>query len=147
MKVLVDTNIVLDVALLRPEFLESSSQVLALIEKGRIEGILAATSLTTLHYFTRKHLGPEQARHYVITILALFTIAPVDRDILESALVLEGPDFEDNVIRAAAQRAGAEAIVTRDPKGFAAPAMTSYSPIALLKKLAPVQGTKVDSPS
>ena len=48
MRVIVDTNVVLDVLLARKPFVSAAVQLFGLIERGQVEGMLCATSVTTL---------------------------------------------------------------------------------------------------
>ena len=66
-----------------------------------------------------KSLGSPAARRHVRTLLGLFEVARVTRAVLTDALDLDLPDYEDAVLHEAARHAGAEAIVTPDPRGFA----------------------------
>ena len=59
MKVLVDTNIILDVLLDREPFVENAIQFFELIETGEIQGFIAATTITNIFYILRKLLGRE----------------------------------------------------------------------------------------
>ena len=125
-KVLVDINVVLDVLLDRQPHVGGSAAVWAAIETGRAEGLLAAHAVTTIHYLVRKELGTARARRTVSSILRVFSVATVDGAVIEDALHLSLPDFEDAVTVSAARFAGCDYIVTRDPKGFRG------SPIRLL---------------
>jgi len=118
MKILFDTNIILDVMLDREPFSEPAVQLLSLVEKSRIEGLLCATTITTIHYLSTKVMGAVSAKNKIKDLLNLFKIAAVNRSVLEDALRSKFTDFEDAVIYEAACYAKAEAIVTRDPKGF-----------------------------
>ena len=61
MKVLFDTNVVLDVLLDREPFASVAAQLLSLADKGRIQGVLCATTVTTIHYLATKAVGRRQA--------------------------------------------------------------------------------------
>ena len=50
MRVILDTNIVLDVLLARKPFLEQASSLFSLAEQSQIEGYLCATTITTVDY-------------------------------------------------------------------------------------------------
>lgn len=118
MRVLVDTNVVLDVLLDRRPHAEAGGTVWAAVEAGKLEGVVAAHAITTIDYLIRKELGAVRARQTITSILRVFGVAPVDGPVIEDALLLPLPDFEDSVSCAAARRAGCEYIVSRDPKGF-----------------------------
>ena len=117
-RLLFDVNVVLDVLLDRKPHVEASSAIWAAVERGRSKGMLAAHGLTTIYYLIRRDVGSAKARGMLAALLNVFEIAPVDGRIIEEALRLSGPDFEDAVMAASARRAGCDYIVTRDPKGF-----------------------------
>jgi predicted nucleic acid-binding protein len=117
-KALLDINVILDILLDRKPHVVASSQVWAAIEAGRIKGLVSAHGVTTIYYLVRRARGAATARRTIGTILQALAVAAVDRDVIESSLLLAWPDFEDAVTAAAAQAAGCDAIVTRDPKGF-----------------------------
>jgi predicted nucleic acid-binding protein len=79
LKVLFDTNVVLDVLLGREPHVAASADLLARAETGDLTGYLCATTVTTLHYLTAKAIGPEQASTHLRNLLALCEIAPVHR--------------------------------------------------------------------
>jgi len=131
-KVLFDTNVLLDVLLNRAPHADSASRLMAHVERKRIEGLLGATSVTTIHYLATKAVGRVRARRHVQTLLSLFDVAPVTRMVLLDGLALGFPDYEDAVLHEAARHAGATGIVTRDPAGFAHATLHIYSPDELL---------------
>lgn len=117
-RALLDVNIVLDVLLDRGPHAKASAAVWAAIERGAVEGMLAAHALTTIHYLVRKDRDSPDARRTIAALLRVFAVAAVDGAVLRQALQFSWPDFEDSVTAAAAQSAGCDAIVTRDPRGF-----------------------------
>src|SRR5205823_5493888 len=96
-KVLLDTNVVLDVLLNRQPFISDSQQVWQATDQGRIDGYITATTVTDIFYLARKLFGVGSAESAIRVCLATFQICPVDRRTLEMALSLSGSDFEDNV--------------------------------------------------
>jgi len=134
-RVLVDTNVVLDVLLDRRPHVEGSAAVWAAVETGVVKGFLAAHAVTTVHYLVQKELGRARAARTVVSILRVFDVAAVDRAVVELALQRPHPDFEDAVTAAAAQVAGCEMIVTRDPKGFRGAPVRPVTPEAALPLL------------
>ncbi len=135
MNILFDTNVILDVLLDRAPFSDPASQLLSLVERGEISGIICATTVTTIHYLSTKILGKKESQNQIKDLMTLFEIASVNRTVIEEALISKFADFEDAVIYQAANHAGAEGIVTRDPKGFKQSKLPVYSPIELLKIL------------
>ena len=130
-RVLFDTNVVLDVLLDRQPYVEASAAAWAAVETGVAEGMLAAHAVTTIHYLVRKERGNAKARRIVSAILRVFGVAAVDAAVLQEALELPWPDFEDAVTAAAARTAGCEFIVPRDPKGFRGSPVRSLTPEAV----------------
>jgi len=135
MNVLFDTNVILDVMLDRIPFSEPASQLLSLVERGEISGIICATTVTTIHYLSTKVVGKNRSQNQIKDLITLLEIASVNRTVIEDALKSKFTDFEDAVIYQAAHHAGAEAIVTRDPKGFKESKLPIFNPIELLKIL------------
>jgi predicted nucleic acid-binding protein len=128
MKVMVDTNIVLDQLLDNPGFADLSEQVIAVVDNGIHEGLICATAVTNVFYILRKHCGKDQARKYCKTILSIFKVAPIDMRVLISAVDNGFEDYEDAVVYESAIASGAQIIVTRDPKGFKKSAIPVMSP-------------------
>ena len=130
-RILFDTNVVLDVLLDRQPYAEASAAAWAAVETGISEGMLAAHAVTTIHYLVRKEMGNIKARRIVTAILRVFGVAAVDGAVVQEALQLPFPDFEDAVTAAAARLAGCECIVTRDPRGFRGSPVRSLTPEAV----------------
>lgn len=118
LRVLVDANVALDVLAKREPHYLTSAAVWALAEQGEIEGLLAAHSVTTLHYLLAKHLDPPQANLAISRLLQVFNVAAVDQNVILKALALGWKDFEDAVQMAAALNSQADYFVTRNPKDF-----------------------------
>jgi len=117
-KVLLDTNILLDVLAHREPHYNLSAKVWAVIESGLVEGLIAAHSVTTLHYLLSTHIGAARLQTVLYDILQVFTVATIDQEVIVSALSLEWSDFEDAVQMAAALKARADYLITRNPKDF-----------------------------
>lgn len=145
MRVLFDTNVVLDVMLDRKPFVDVAAQLFSLVESGSIAGFLSATTVTTLHYLATKAIGADRAHREIRKLLMLFEIAPVSRAVLESSLELKFSDFEDAVLHETARHAGIQAIVTRDASGFKQATVPTYSPQELAQMLAAL-GSSPGSP-
>jgi predicted nucleic acid-binding protein len=117
-KVLFDTNVILDVLLARQPFLAAAAELFGLVERSRIEGLLCATTVTTVDYLLRQALSRSDAHRALEKLLALFEIAPVNRAVLEEALKSRLADFEDAVLDQAGRLAGADVVVTRNQPDF-----------------------------
>jgi predicted nucleic acid-binding protein len=118
LRVLFDTNVVLDLLLDREPFSLDAARCFSKVEAGEIEGWLCGSTLTTLHYLIRKSAGARKAHESISLLLSLFEIAPVSKTALECALNLPFTDFEDAVLHEAARLVSADVIVTRNTIDF-----------------------------
>jgi predicted nucleic acid-binding protein len=127
---------VLDLLLDREPFVMTAAELFVRVEQGELIGLLGATTITTIHYLATKVVGIEQARQQIEKLLLLFEIAPINRAVLAMALLLKFKDFEDAVLHEAGRHAGAQGIVTRNPKDFKQASLLVYSPEELSRALA-----------
>lgn len=128
LRVLVDTNVALDLLLQRAPWYTAAQPFWQARDAGRLIAYLSASTLTDISYIGRRHAGPAQARQAVERCLREFGLIPVSRAVLEAALALGGPDFEDDVQIACAQLAGLDLIVTRDAAGFRHSSLPAIDP-------------------
>jgi len=77
-RILLDTNVVLDVLLDRKPYADASAAAWASVETGVLEGMLAAHAVTTIHYLIRKEMGNTKAARTISAILRVFEVAAVD---------------------------------------------------------------------
>lgn len=115
MKVVFDTNVLLDSLLARPGG-EDANRLLMTATRKRIKGIVTANSITDFYYLAKKDIGDAATRRVLTNILSVFTIAPLDGDICTAALGEPMSDYEDAVLTVCAEQAGADYIATRDRK-------------------------------
>jgi predicted nucleic acid-binding protein len=111
-------NVVLDFVLDRPPFGEAASALWASAERKEIEAVIPAHGVTTVFYLAARQRDSTFARRVVSDLLAVPDVAPVDGAVLRRALTLAWRDFENAVCAAAAEGAGCDTLVTRDPKGY-----------------------------
>lgn len=135
MRILFDTDVVLDVLLNRRPHAPLASRLMVEVERRRLEGLLGATTITTVHHLAARVVGAARARKHVRTLFELFDIAPAGRDVLRNALDLGFKDYEDAVLHEAAREAHATGIVTRDSAGFSRSTLSVYTPDELLRML------------
>lgn len=118
MKILLDTNIVLDLLLEREPFCNEAKNIFTMIESNKISGFLCATSITTIYYLINKSVDKSKSDEIVDKLLQLFNITDVNKNILINSLKNNGKDFEDSVIYTSAEYFNIDVIITRDKKGF-----------------------------
>ena len=128
MRILFDTNVILDVLLDREPFSSSAAKLFSKVEKGEITGYVCATTITTLHYLTSKVIGADAAIEEINKLMMLFEVAPVNRAVLDAALTSGFKDFEDAVVHESGVHKETQGIVTRDLNGFKKSKIPIYSP-------------------
>ena len=127
-KVMVDTNVWVDVILSRPDFVEESKGALMVCLEEGDEVLVAATSLKDIFYFAERSAGADAAYRAVELVLDIATPAQVDALVCRNALALERPNYEDGIVAACMTAEGADTIVTRDEGSFNALDVPKYSP-------------------
>jgi len=131
-RVLFDTDVVLDLLLDRQPHALPAARLLSRAEAGEITGYICATAITTINYLAAKVIGPRPARAQIQRLLGFLDVAPVNRGVLEAALSAGFPDFEDAVVHEAGRQVSAQALVTRNLQHFRRASIPVYSPNDLL---------------
>jgi predicted nucleic acid-binding protein len=134
-KILFDTNVVLDVLLDRDPFSDIATKLFSRVEKKALKGFLGATTITTIYYLASKLVGKKKADQEITKLLSLFQIALVNKSVLDEAIKSKFSNFEDSVLHEAAKQAGVQGIVTRNPKDFKKASLSIFSPEELYNML------------
>jgi predicted nucleic acid-binding protein len=134
-RVLLDTNIVLDVLLNRMPWQAEAERVLQEVQTGHVSCAVSSLTIANVFYIGRRQVGVVRARQIVRLCLAAFEILAINRQTLEEADRVSGPDFEDDIQIAAATIAKVDAILSRDPAGFGKSAIPVLSPHQFLATL------------
>lgn len=135
LRVLLDTNVLLDLALRREPWLTEARSMWDARDAREIICYVPASALTDLYYISRKQVGNVQAGQVVRNCLANFEICTVNRLVLEYALTLPGNDFENNVMIACALAETVDLIVTRNVGDFKHSPIQAVEPPGVLKHL------------
>ena len=135
MRVIIDTNVVLDVLLEREPFVKAAVDVFCLVEESRLDAFICATTITTIDYLLTQSLPASEARDTLHRLISLFEIATVNRSVIERALMSKINDFEDAVLDEAGQMAGADSVVTRNTKDFTGSTLKVFDPNEFLAQL------------
>jgi len=135
MKILIDTNVILDIALARKPFAEHSVLFFKTAYKHGIQMFMTATTVTDLYYICRKEKGKETALSFIADLIQIVDIVSVDKNIIMKALHSETPDFEDAVQICSANREGITTIVTRNEKDFMLSGLNIQNPKTFLQTL------------
>jgi len=131
-RVFVDTDLILDVALARKPFLESSKLVLALLENYIAIGFITSNEVTNIYYILRKAGGDQNARLFISEIIKYLTVISVEHSDVLNALNSKIIDFEDSVQHYAALRNQCDCIITRNIEDYKLSEILVYTPIDFL---------------
>lgn len=135
MKVLIDTNIILDVLCNRKEFVEDSVKVLKLCEVKKITGYISALSIPNIVYIMRKELDTEKVKEILEKLSLIFEIADLKADDLKRASTLDFKDYEDAIQSTQASRIKANYIITRNIKDYNKSKVTAIKPSELIERI------------
>ena len=133
MKILIDTNIVLDVMLKREPFYRASAEILGLTKRDTIEEYVSASAITDIYYLAYRQLRNKvMVRKLMKELLTVVSIASVSEQEIENALDLEWNDFEDSVQYSVAFLQEMDGIVTRNPNDYKNAEIKVWKPEELL---------------
>jgi len=118
MRVLVDTNIFIDILLNREPFSADAISIYKLCEQGLIEGYIAPITINNIYYICRKAKELESIKAYLADISRFFIIAPMNSESIKKANKLKMYDYEDSLQYAIAIQMTCEYLVTRNVKDF-----------------------------
>ena len=135
MKVMIDTNIIIDVYQNRIPFVTTSAKILKLAESGKFTGVVTASTVTDIYYILGRHIKDrEQLKMMVQELLTVVTLIDVLAKDVINAFNLPMEDFEDALFAQCAKRIKADYIVTRNPTDFAYSPVNNMDPDAFLEK-------------
>ncbi|WP_354635678.1 PIN domain-containing protein [Planktothricoides raciborskii] len=118
MKVLLDTNVIVDVAVERQPYFAASQQVLLKVEQKEIEGYVSPSILSDIYYIVRKARGKDWTIDFLNWLVNVCQIATVNDEAIRVALSANFADFEDAIQYGTAVVNQLEVIVTRNPQDF-----------------------------
>ena len=135
MKVLIDTNVILDVLCARKDFLEDSSKVWRYCEVNKIDGYISALSVPNIVYILRKELTPEKTQEIINRIFLIFQVTDLKASDLKKAASIKSNDYEDSIQMICANRIKADFIITRNIRDFRLSKVTAIKPSELLERI------------
>ena len=129
MKILIDTNIVLDVLLKRPSFYQDSFAIFQLVDQERITGCITASAITDIFYIANKEIKDDEIVYQAIeNLTGIFSAIPVSGTTIANAVVLRWKDFEDAVQFVTAKENGVTYIITRNKDDYESSDIPCISP-------------------
>ena len=135
MRVLLDTNVVLDFVLERNPFFIEADDIFLRLRNSEFVGFVSPITPINVFYTTRKEKGKDLAFIAVEELLNLAEIVETDKKTFQNALASNFKDFEDAVQHESAVAENLDAIVTRNTKDFVNARLKVYSPSEFLMVL------------
>jgi len=119
MKILVDTDIILDLALGRQSFSDDAEKLFNLMQTKKLRGFVAWHTISNFFYIFSAMGGAKMAREFIGEMMEFVTVVKTGSEDVRVALGLQGmKDFEDALQVAAALKGGVEFVVTRNLRDF-----------------------------
>ena len=136
MRVLIDTNIILDALTGRQPYFENADKIIKMCADKNVEGYWAAHSISNIFYILRKDLSVDDRRSVLMNLCDILTVEGVDSAKVVSALKNERfSDLEDCLQDECATAVKADYIVTRNIKDFQNSTVAAILPEELLSKM------------
>ena len=136
MRVLIDSNVILDALMTREPWAEQAEGILLASAEEKLAGYITASMVTDIYYIIHKHLrSREQSKMALVKLLAILDVLEVNGSDCEKALESELSDYEDAVLVTCAKRHKIDFIVTRNMKDFNKSPVDALTPNDLLKKI------------
>lgn len=136
MKIMCDTNVIIDVLLEREPFVEDSCRVLSLCEEHRVDGFVSASSVTDIYYLVRKYTHSTDLAYKAIgKLLEIIKVCSVTNNDVLTAFQRKARDFEDCLVATCAKSIHCEYIITRNKKDFEEFDISLLTPAEFLQQL------------
>ncbi|MBO4473347.1 MAG: PIN domain-containing protein [Clostridiales bacterium] len=140
MRVLLDTNVIIDVLQKRQPWFSDAKKIFYAIANKKCVGCITAKEAADIYYFSRKQFSGEdnidakvrQVMMNLYSVLELIDTLSVD---CQNAMAIENSDYEDAIMIASATRAGVDCIVTRNPNHFTVAPLPVMSPAEFAERL------------
>lgn len=117
-KLLVDTNIILDLLAKRKEGYESAAQLFSLADQKKVELYVCSLSFAKAHYILSRQLAEDKVREILRKLKVLVNVIALDSKTIDKSLNSEFKDFEDALQYYSAVESNLDIIVTRNLKDF-----------------------------
>ena len=136
MKIMCDTNVILDVLLEREPFAEDSYKILELCEEHKIDGFVSVSSVTNIFYLVRKYThSTELAYKAVGKLLEIVKVCSVKNNDILIAFQKRAKDFEDCLVATCAKSIHCDYIATRNKRDFEGFGISVLAPTEILLKI------------
>ena len=135
MRVLLDTNVLIDYLINREQFGENASKIVTLCQQKKVLGAISAQSFADVFYILRKYYSNSERRQMLSDICKIFHVEGIDERKIKNALAnFDFIDFEDCLQAECAVSFGADYIITRNIKDFSESSVPCLAPEQFLAK-------------
>jgi len=117
-KILVDTNIVLDLLAKREQYLSEAQELFTLSDQKKVKLYVSSLTIANVYYLLSQSLKIENARKILRTFKVLVEVLPMDNKIIDLSLESDFKDFEDAIQYHTAIENNIDLIITRNLKDF-----------------------------
>ncbi|MBR2520143.1 MAG: PIN domain-containing protein [Selenomonadaceae bacterium] len=129
MRILIDTNVLLDYILLREPFTQDAKKIIELCQKEILNGAMAAQSVADMFYILRKDIPVESRRRILLNLCDILHVESIDKAKLTRALRNQDfSDFEDCLQTECASTFKADYIITRNVRDYAGSEIPCLTP-------------------
>jgi predicted nucleic acid-binding protein len=139
MRVLLDTDVILDYLLEREPFAQTACELLELNAQGIFDGYISGITPINVFYIARKIIERGKLKQVLNDLLVAVRVCPITHAVLSQALTLPFNDYEDAVQHASATASHLDAIVTRNLDDYKNATLPVFSPTDFLNPLTPSQ--------
>ena len=142
MRVLIDTNVILDVLQSREPWYKEGQTIFLAAANHVITGCITAKQAADIHFFSRKQFAgqentDEKARKILAGIFSLFEVLDSLAEDSLNAIGITNGDYEDAMMIETAARSGMECIITRNTTHFTAGKVPVYTPDVFISQYLP----------
>ena len=138
MRVLLDTNVIIDVLQNREPWCESGKKIFLSVARKDFSGCITAKEASDIHFFAKKQFKGDEnvddkARQILIKLFSLFEIIDTTESDCKNALSFPNNDYEDAIMIETALRSGVDCIITRSTEHFSESPVKIYTPDEFVK--------------
>lgn len=129
MKVLIDTNVIIDALTSREPWNENAETIFIMAANHMMDMYITASSATDIYYLVRKYLhSADQAKQVMEKLYSLVGILTVSAAECIDALASSVSDYEDAVVERVSVKANVDYIITRNVKDYQQGMVKAISP-------------------
>ena len=133
--ILIDTDVLIDVALDRQPFSDPAAELLDRLQTGPKRAFVAWHTLSNFYYLVAPARSGSDARAFIAELVRFVAVVDCGTDAITYATGLGMADFEDAMQVAAARASGARFVVTRNARDFKRSPIPAITPVEALEAL------------